>query len=258
MEAEYRCPICHEGLTRKEGALVCRNRHAFNIARQGYVNLSRKQKQAGDNREMVQARTRFLEKGYYGFLREALADMTAGARTLADIGCGQGWYTRKLQGQLKYGFDLSKEAIRHAAATDKETNYAVAGIYDLPLPDASLDMVTSIFTPLPEEEMRRVIQPGGTLIQVMPGPDHLLELKVLAYPQAYRNPDKVRHLDGFEEPECIHVKKTVPVSDVWDLFEMTPYRYRTSSEGLRRVREAKPMDITFDFVIVRHQRKEND
>jgi len=71
VEAEYRCPICHEGLTRHDHALCCVNHHTFNIARQGYVDLSRKQKASGDNRTMVQARTRFLEQGYYRFLRDA-------------------------------------------------------------------------------------------------------------------------------------------------------------------------------------------
>ncbi len=118
--------------------------------------------------------------------------------------------------------------------------------------------MTSIFTPLPEDELQRVIRPGGSLIQVMPGPDHLLELKELAYETAYRNPDKVRQLEGFEAPECIHIQKTIPVSDVWDLFEMTPYRYHTPKEGLERVKRAQPMEITFDFVIARHLRKEND
>lgn len=258
VEADYRCPICHEGLKRNGNVFQCPNRHTFNIARQGYVNLSRKQKESGDNREMVQARTRFLEQGYYSFLREELARLTEDAGILADIGCGQGWYTQKLGGTLKYGFDLSREAIRHAAGQDKTTRYAVAGIYDLPLADASVDTVTSIFTPLPAEEMKRVITPGGSLIQVVPGPDHLLELKELAYEKAYRNPDKVRQLEGFQAPECIHVRKTVPVSDVWDLFEMTPYRYRTPAQGLERVKKAQPMEITFDFVIARHIRKEND
>ncbi|WP_145907616.1 putative RNA methyltransferase [Faecalibaculum rodentium] len=258
VEAEYRCPICHEGLTRHDHALCCVNHHTFNIARQGYVDLSRKQKASGDNRAMVQARTRFLEQGYYRFLRDELTKLTADAGVLVDIGCGQGWYTKALGGQLKYGFDLSRQAIRHAAGQDKGTHYAVAGIYDLPLADGSADVVTSIFTPLPEDELQRVIRPGGSLIQVMPGPDHLLELKELAYETAYRNPDKVRQLEGFEAPECIHIQKTIPVSDVWDLFEMTPYRYHTPKEGLERVKRAQPMEITFDFVIARHLRKEND
>lgn len=220
------------------------------------MNLSRKQKESGDNREMVEARTRFLEKGYYSFLRDALKEMTAEADTLADIGCGQGWYTSQLGGRTKFGFDLSREAIRQAARTDKGTSYAIASIYDLPLADGSVDVMTSIFTPLPEEEARRVIAPGGSLIQVVPGARHLLELKEAAYDTAYPNPDKIRKLEGFSDPELTHIEKKMTVDDVWDLFEMTPYRYHTPKSGMDRLRQLKQLDVTFDFVIARYTRKE--
>ena len=258
MEAKWRCPVCHQPMRREKNTWRCPAGHAYDIAKQGYVNLSRKQKQSGDNRQMVEARTRFLEKGYYGFLREALQEMTAGAGTLADIGCGQGWYTRKLGGKVRYGFDLSREAIRYAARTDRDTAYAIASIYDLPLADESADVMTSIFTPLPEKEARRIIRPGGSLIQVMPGPDHLLQLKELAYPQAYRNPDKVRSLEGFGPPELVRIQKTMIVDDVWDLFEMTPYRYHTPEAGIQRLQNTKSLEVTFDFVIARYIRKEQD
>jgi 23S rRNA (guanine745-N1)-methyltransferase len=34
-----RCPVCRLELTLTAGALVCRNRHGFDLAREGYVNL---------------------------------------------------------------------------------------------------------------------------------------------------------------------------------------------------------------------------
>ena len=33
------CPICGGSLEKQTGAYVCENRHSFDIARQGYVNL---------------------------------------------------------------------------------------------------------------------------------------------------------------------------------------------------------------------------
>ena len=36
---ELICPLCGNPLTRQERAWVCKNRHSFDIARQGYVNL---------------------------------------------------------------------------------------------------------------------------------------------------------------------------------------------------------------------------
>ena len=34
-----RCPICRLGLYPRAGTLACPNRHAFDLARDGYVNL---------------------------------------------------------------------------------------------------------------------------------------------------------------------------------------------------------------------------
>jgi hypothetical protein len=34
-----RCPLCKSGFTEAAGALVCRNGHSFDLAREGYVNL---------------------------------------------------------------------------------------------------------------------------------------------------------------------------------------------------------------------------
>ena len=33
------CPRCLEGLTRQDGSVVCTAGHAFDLARQGYLNL---------------------------------------------------------------------------------------------------------------------------------------------------------------------------------------------------------------------------
>lgn len=49
------CPICHEPLTLEGKSYQCKNKHTFDRAKSGYVNLSRKQKASGDNKLMVQA-----------------------------------------------------------------------------------------------------------------------------------------------------------------------------------------------------------
>ncbi|WP_367614265.1 putative RNA methyltransferase [Allobaculum sp. Allo2] len=61
------CPICHQPLHKENRTWKCPNNHAFDQARQGYVNLCRKQKVTGDNEAMSAARTRFLESGAYDF-----------------------------------------------------------------------------------------------------------------------------------------------------------------------------------------------
>ena len=57
------CPVCKEKLIKGNKTFRCVNNHSFDCAKQGYVNLSRKQtKNHGDNALMVKARTDFLEK----------------------------------------------------------------------------------------------------------------------------------------------------------------------------------------------------
>ena len=65
------CPVCKKKLIKENKTFRCENNHSFDCAKQGYVNLSRKQtKNHGDNALMVKARTDFLEKDYYDFMRQ--------------------------------------------------------------------------------------------------------------------------------------------------------------------------------------------
>ena len=47
----------------------------------------------------------------------------------------------------------------------------------LPVADACVDVVLSVFSPRNAEEFARVLRPGGCVITVTPGPDHLIELR---------------------------------------------------------------------------------
>src|SRR5690554_7060145 len=55
--------------TRRSSDLICPNRHSFDIARQGYVNLlpvqQKRSRHPGDSKAMVVARSRFLNSGIY-------------------------------------------------------------------------------------------------------------------------------------------------------------------------------------------------
>ena len=247
------CPICHEPLRKENRTWRCIHNHCFDEARQGYVNLSRKQKHSGDNEEMSRARTAFLETGAYAFMRDALANKIEELHPnqYLDLGCGEGYYTRTFAPLVKeaYGIDLSKPSIAHAAALDKRTQYIVGSIFELPFNDYSMDVLTSVFTPIPHEEASRVLKDDGVLITVTPGRDHHKELKAQLYEKVRLN-DELDHIEGFEclKQECL--SRTVHVDDVWLLLEMTPYRYKTSKEGLDKIRALTDgLDVTFEFVI---------
>ena len=78
----YVCPICKKRLRKLDNVWHCQNGHSFDIARKGYVNLlttkGRNPKNAGDNAEMVKARTDFLDRNYYLPLAKKTAEVMGG------------------------------------------------------------------------------------------------------------------------------------------------------------------------------------
>ncbi len=73
-----RCPDCNATLELSGRSLICPKGHSFDLAREGYANLSRSRR-TGDSKEMLHARRRFLEAGHY----EPLSDLVnrSGGRT---------------------------------------------------------------------------------------------------------------------------------------------------------------------------------
>jgi demethylmenaquinone methyltransferase / 2-methoxy-6-polyprenyl-1,4-benzoquinol methylase len=105
--------------------------------------------------------------------RQAAARAThlAPGEVAVDVACGTGALTRDLQqlapGALVVGMDFSQEMLKRAG----EGRYVAADALQLPLEDASVDVVTIAFglRNLPEPaqgllEFRRVLRDGGRLV----------------------------------------------------------------------------------------------
>ncbi len=137
----FSCPLCHAPLSRHERAFICPQRHQFDIAKEGYVNLlpvqHKRSRDPGDNAEMMQARRAFLDAGHYQPLRDTICSLfeetlPAEATALLDIGCGEGYYTQafagvgRARGAQTVGLDVSKAAIRAAAKRYPQVMFCVA------------------------------------------------------------------------------------------------------------------------------------
>lgn len=259
---ELICPICGCPLNKTHRNFACENRHSFDIARQGYVNLlpvqQKHSRTPGDTREQVLSRRSFLEAGYYAPIADTLIEAGkkhAASGAILDVGCGEGYYCSKLSHALNLpltGLDISKEAVRCAAAKYKDARWLCATAAHIPVRDGSVGLLTSLFALTLPEEYHRVLAPGGLYFQVLAAQDHLLGLKSIIYDQLhFREKDSVPELPGFTRVESIPIRFafTVEGEQVQNLFAMTPHMFRIGKEGARRLRETAQLTDTASCVL---------
>ena len=235
----FACPICQENLTLLETSLKCCNRHSFDLAKFGYVNLAPQIKQSVNyDKENFQNRQQILEAGFYRAILEAISDLLSNsknAKTILDIGCGEGFYSRKLQerhpDKTFYAFDISKDSVQIAAKSEPNwaVNWFVGDLARLPIKDASMDILLDIFSPANYGEFRRVLSKDGILIKVIPTKNHLKEIRQKVQDQLtnkdYSNQDIKNH---FQEhftilsSQTASLTKTITADQLQALLSMTP------------------------------------
>ena len=267
-ESLFCCPVCGAPLTREASAYRCPNRHSYDIAREGYTYLlppNQKHSAApGDDRGMAAARRDFLSKGYYSPLLNTLCSrilaLSAAAPVFLDAGCGEGTYTAGIVQALTAagkppraaGVDISKFSLRIAARREKSVEFAVASSYHLPVADGTADVLLNCFSPLALEEFRRVLKPGGHFLYVVPGRDHLWELKEVLYDRPYPNEEKETPYDGFTYREIVPVDGVITLpcrEDLQALFQMTPYFWKTPQAGAERLAALDTLTTRISFRI---------
>lgn len=256
------CPVCGLALQTEKPAWRCPSGHSFDVARQGYVNLltvdRKHSRQPGDSPAQLHSRRAFLSEGHYAPLARRVGELAAEENPSAvlDAGCGEGYYLTELGKALpeaeRWGVDISKEAVRLAAARDKSAHWLTATAAHLPFGDGSFDCVLSMFALTAEAEFHRVLRPGGLFLQVLSGPEHLLALRKLIYPELlHREKEQHRELPGFtlERSETVEFSFTLTENrQILDLLAMTPHFMRISKEGADRARAAQHLTDTFQAV----------
>ena len=251
-----------------------RKSHCFDRAKEGYWHLlpvqSMRTKAPGDSKEMVAARRAFLNAGYYGIFGKALGELCAEYGVpaapdvplhLLDAGCGEGWYDRCIAQKFAEtgrplqlaGFDIAKPAVRLAAKALPTAQYAVASSFGQPVRTGWADLLLNCFSPFAQEEFLRVLRPGGRMIYVVPGAEHLYQMKAVLYEKPYKNPVQQIAYDGFRaigERE-VAGRITVPHEQLEALFAMTPYYWKTPRGGAERLAALPELEteISFRFLV---------
>ena len=245
----FACPICQENLTLLETSLKCDNRHSFDLAKFGYVNLAPQIKQSANyDKENFQNRQQILEAGFYQAILDAVSDLLASSKTtttILDIGCGEGFYSRKLQESHSektfYAFDISKDSVQIAAKSEPNwaVNWFVGDLARLPIKDASMDILLDIFSPANYGEFRRVLSKDGILIKVIPTKNHLKEIRQKVQDQLtnkdYSNQDIKEH---FQEhftilsSQTASLTKTITAEQLQALLSMTPLLFHVDQSKI--------------------------
>ena len=271
LECIYQCPVCGLPLTKVERQYLCEAKHSFDIAEKTYVNLllanQKKTKDPGDNKEMMDNRRNFLDKGYYKKFSEGLnevvdSNLEINADYILDAGCGEGYFISRLKNKLSdnnlrtsinyYGIDISKSAIKNATRRDKAINYAVGSNFNLPILDNSLDCVIRNFAPGEAKEFFRVLKPSGTLIIITPGVEHLFELKERLYEIPRKHEIKDDFIEGFKLIEHKQIKYNIELkdnADIQNLITMTPYYWSITEEMKNRIDALESFNTTLHFNI---------
>ncbi|CVY03499.1 23S_rRNA m1G745 methyltransferase [Streptococcus pneumoniae] len=245
----FACPICQENLTLLETNFKCCNRHSFDLAKFGYVNLAPQIKQSANyDKENFQNRQQILEAGFYQAILDAVSDLLASSKTtttILDIGCGEGFYSRKLQESHSektfYAFDISKDSVQIAAKSEPNwaVNWFVGDLARLPIKDANMDILLDIFSPANYGEFRRVLSKDGILIKVIPTENHLKEIRQRVQDQLtnkeYSNQDTKEH---FQEhftilsSQTASLTKTITAEQLQTLLSMTPLLFHVDQSKI--------------------------
>lgn len=279
-ESPLLCPVCGEHLAPAGRALQCVNAHSFDLAQEGYVNLlladSRPPKVRGDTREMLLARRRFLERGHYAPLSEALAAQAYahlaphvghGDLHVVDAGCGEGHHLGQVQRHVEarlgpeavcfWGMDSAKEAIRLAARRYPRIRFFVADINRrIPLAARSVHMLLNVFAPRNRAEFDRVVAPNGALLVVIPAPEHLMplraELGLLGIEAGKREHVIAQFAGAFRPVDERHIEYDLALGggELRDLVAMTPSYWHMPPEALAALAGRQDVHVRVAFELL--------
>jgi len=266
----YVCPVCGGSLQLHPSGknYACQSQHSFDLAKEGYLNLlpvqHKHSREPGDSKLMMIARREFLEAGFYEPMAKAVAMMIDANKPkdqsmrLLDLGCGEGYYSRKMASYCKHseqialhGIDIAKFAIAAAAKKQPKARFIVASSNRLPCPDQYFDFVVRVFAPSDDDELKRVLKSSGHLLTVTPGPRHLWQLKEFIYAEVKEHAPESPVPQGFERlaAQRISYKISPNPQQRMALLQMTPFAWRANEIVQQSLHDVSELEIETDFIL---------
>lgn len=248
------CPICHGGLVLQGHSLICGQKHCYDMARQGYVNLLPKKPVNApyEEKTLFSARRAVYEAGFFAPLIAEMKKWLSQGLVL-DAGCGEGSLLDALVRDTNcaaVGVDIAKPAIIMAASRYKEASWCVGDLCNIPLPNASVDCIVNVLTPANYREFERVLKKGARLLKVTPNAGHLKEIRAMAgkspYDREASAPAEVFQT-YFALRDTFHIKYRFPcdIRLAEQVYTMTPLTAHTEYTP-----EGKPIECTVDVTLL--------
>ncbi|ANB57524.1 methyltransferase domain protein [Anoxybacillus sp. B7M1] len=272
--AIFRCPVCSAAMELQHvKSLECINRHTFDLSKVGYVNLFTHSPKVKYEKQMFEARRLLCQAGLFAPMNQVIGDYmihelvdTDQVIKLLDAGCGEGshlfhlkkYVERKTASRLLgVGIDLAKEGVYIAAREYPNLIWCVADIANCPFRDRQFHFIMNILSPANYAEFQRVLMNGGTMIKVVPGKQHLQEIREYFYGQtarkAYTNDRTIqRFQDDFRITAIERVTYKAAIAQEWmaAVIQMTPLSWGIAAEKQQQALRMEVNEITMDLTIL--------
>lgn len=267
------CPLCEKPMqVISLQSLVCSNLHCFDIAKQGYVNLSSRGSSTKYDKKIFECRRRISKGGIFNPLYDAISQIIMSQHlsdepvSILDAGCGEGSHLNKIQIEINQkkpiplaavGVDISKEAISLAAAEYREAIWCVADIANCPFANQQFNFILNILSPANYSEFKRLVADDGLVIKIVPEQNYLKELREIFYEgsdkKGYSNALTISHFnEQFDLLDAVSIQYQVNLNEalIEPLLGMTPLSWGISKDRINKILQINLKQVTMDFKIL--------
>lgn len=270
----FKCPVCKADMTIFElKSLVCSNRHTFDLARQGYINLTAYPTTTKYDKDLFESRRVIAESGFFAPLSKMIGELIQcrrhsgeGTIKILDAGCGEGSHLSSIREEINshstnevvaVGVDISKEGVLVASKSYPGIVWCVADLANSPFKDNSFDVVLNILSPSNYAEFHRLLRDGGMVIKVVPQRNYLKELRDFFFAdsdkQVYSNQGTVeRFYANFKSVDRVPLRYSVTIDQslLVPLIQMTPLSWSVPKERIQAFLKTNVTEITVELDIL--------